>query len=275
MIPVHSGHTDAARHASIFDGVLPLALVAAVASGYVVLAWLRSREDRGWSGWRTSSFLGGALILVLGLAPQLLPLPAGGLPVHMVQHLLIGMYAPLGLVLGAPTTLLLRSVPHRYGKRIGKFLRSRPVHLVANPATALLLTLGGLAALYFTPLYSLATANPLLHHAIHLHFLVAGCLFAWVIAGPDPAPRRPSVPMRLVVLGMAIAGHAVLSQLLYAGLFTPVPASPGELRLAGELMYYGGDIAELLLAFALVSTWRPRRKPTRSAPKPHTAVVIQ
>ena len=24
-------------------------------------------------------------------------------------------------------------------------------------------------------------------------------------------------------------------------------------------MYYGGDIAELLLAFALVSTWRPVR----------------
>ncbi|MEV7646568.1 cytochrome c oxidase assembly protein [Arthrobacter sp. NPDC089319] len=274
MIPAHSGHAAAAHHASMFDGVLPLALVAAVGVAYLVLAWLRSREDRGWSGRRTVSFLGGALVLALGLTPQLLPLPPEGLPVHMVQHLLIGMYAPLGLVLGAPVTLLLRSVPHRYGKKIGKLLRSRPLHLVANPATALLLTLGGLAALYFTPLYSLATGNPLLHHAIHLHFLAAGYLFAWVIAGPDPAPRRPSVPMRLVVLGVAIAGHAVLSQLLYAGLFTPIPAPSGELRLAGELMYYGGDVAGLLLAFALVTTWRPVRKPASSSPKASTAVVI-
>lgn len=46
------------------------------------------------------------------------------------------------------------------------------------------------------------------------HVFTAGYLFAWVIAGPDPAPRRPSVPARLVVLGVAVAGHAVLSQLL-------------------------------------------------------------
>ncbi|MEV5893244.1 DUF2243 domain-containing protein [Nonomuraea fuscirosea] len=37
-------------------------------------------------------------------------------------------------------------------------------------------------------------------------------------AGPDPAPRRPSVPTRLVVLGVAVAVHAGLSQLMYAGI---------------------------------------------------------
>jgi putative membrane protein len=34
-------------------------------------------------------------------------------------------------------------------------------------------------------------------------------------------------------------------------------------------MYYGGDIAELLLALALVSTWRPARA---TAPRPAPAV---
>ena len=94
---------------------------------------------------------------------------------------------------------------------------------------------------------------------MHLHFLAAGCLFTWVIAGPDPAPRRPSVAARLVVLGVTIAVHASLAQLLYAGLYVQVPASADELRGAAALMYYGGDVAELLLAFALVTTWRPRR----------------
>jgi putative membrane protein len=32
-----------------------------------------------------------------------------------------------------------------------------------------------------------------------------------------------------------------------------------QLQAAGDLMYFGGDVAELLLALALLSSWRPRR----------------
>lgn len=122
----------------------------------------------------------------------------------------------------------------------------------------------GDSVLYFTPLYAATTVHPVLHHLVHVHFLAARYLFAWVVAGPDPAPRRPSVPARLVVLGVAITGHAVLAQLLYAGVFVQVPEPVAQVRAGADLMYYAGDIAELLLALALVSTWRPRRKPARS-----------
>ncbi|ATQ29140.1 cytochrome c oxidase assembly protein [Rhodococcus ruber] len=166
--------------------------------------------------------------------------------------------SPLGLVLGAPITLVLRSVSPARGRTIGRVLRSSPVHLVANPFVALALNVGGLAVLYFSPLYVATTRNELLHVLVHVHFLLAGCLFAWVVAGPDPAPRRPSVPVRLVVLGLAITAHAVIFQVMYAELFVQVPVPAAQLRGAGELMYYGGDIAELLLAVALLFTWRPR-----------------
>lgn len=263
MVPIHGGHEP--QLASGFEAALPLIMLAALALGYLLLARGRAREPRGWSRWRTAAFLGGLVLLGLGLTPQVSPFAGGGLPAHMYQHLLIGMYAPIGLVLGAPVTLLLRSLPRRHGKLIGRLLRSGPMHVLAHPVTALVLNLGGLLALYFTPLYALASREPALHHLVHLHFLAAGYLFAWVIAGPDPAPARPSVPARLVVLGVAIAGHAVISQLLYAGLFVQVPAPPQELRQAGELMYYYGDIAELLLAFALVSNWRPTARARRHA----------
>jgi putative membrane protein len=60
--------------------------------------------------------------------------------------------------------------------------------------------------------------------------------------------------VRLVLLGIAIATHAVLSQLMYAGVL-PGPAAPlDQVRGAAELMYYGGDLAELFLAFALLTT---------------------
>ncbi|WP_247746979.1 cytochrome c oxidase assembly protein, partial [Streptomyces oryzae] len=72
-----------------------------------------------------------------------------------------------------------------------------------------LLNTGSLAVLYCTPVYALAAAYPAGHWLLRAHFLAAGCLFAWVVAGPDPAPARPGVPARLVLLGAAIAGHAI------------------------------------------------------------------
>ncbi len=52
---------------------------------------------------------------------------------------------------------------------------------------------------------------------------------------------------------------------MYGGFWVDVPAPAAEVRGGAELMYYGGDIAELLLAGALVATWRPER---RSRPAP-------
>jgi putative membrane protein len=51
----------------------------------------------------------------------------------------------LGLVLGAPVTVVLRSVTTRHARRIARALRSRPLHLVANPVVALVLNVGGMA----------------------------------------------------------------------------------------------------------------------------------
>ncbi|WP_407319173.1 DUF2243 domain-containing protein [Isoptericola halotolerans] len=200
-----------------------------------------------------------------------LEMAPGSFPAHMYQHLLVGMYGPLALVLGAPVTLLLRSLPPRRGRVVGRILRSAPVGVVAHPVSALVLTLGGLAALYLTPLYVAATENPGLHHLVHLHFLLAGYLFAYAFAGPDPAPHRPSVPARLWLLGVAVAGHAVLAQLLYANLFVQVPVPAPELQGGASLMYFGGDVAELLVAIAMVATWRPHRA---NAGPPRRPVVL-
>ena len=45
-------------------------------------------------------------------------------------------------------------------------------------------------ALYFTGLYADTLSNPALHAAVHLHFVVAGCLFFWPVVGIDPTPHR-------------------------------------------------------------------------------------
>ncbi|WP_428815177.1 cytochrome c oxidase assembly protein [Streptomyces albus] len=256
-------------------GVLPALVGVLPALGYLLLvrrvhvrALARYRTGsgarprgpgRGWSGVRTASFLTGCGLLALALLPPLAPWAHHDFRGHMAQHLLIGMYVPLALVLGAPVTLLLRALPTAGARAFTALLRTRAVRVLAHPLTALLLSTGSLVVLYRTPLYGAAMAHPAGHWLLHAHFLASGCLFAWVVAGPDPAPARPGVPARLVLLGVAIAGHAVLAQLLYGGFLVDVPAPVAEVRGGAELMYYGGDIAELLLAAALVATWRPAR----------------
>lgn len=233
-----------------------ICILVGIGMGYVVLAVARSRELRGWNHWRTASFVAGIALLILALKSA----GSEDFGDHMTGHLLIGMFAPLALVLAAPVTLVLRTVSPSTGKSIVHVLRSTPARILTNPIVLLIANLGGLALLYFTPLYSITASNMVLHEVVHLHFFVAGYLFAWMIAGPDPGPHRPLVPIRLVVLGIAVAGHSVIAQLLYAGIFVDAPFMPEELRDGGTLMYYWGDIAEIMLALAMLLTWRPTRR---------------
>jgi putative membrane protein len=239
-------------------GGLGALLVLGIATGYTVLA---GSSTRGWSRWRTASFLTGCVLLMLALAPG----QDGSFATHMRQHLLIGMLAPTALVLGAPVTLLLRTLPVAAGRRLGRVFRVRAVRFLTHPVTALILAVGPLPLLYLTPLHARIGGSPLLH----LHFLLAGYLFAWVVAGPDPAPHRPGVPARLVVLGVAVAVHAVLSQVLYAGV-VDLPVAAADRRAGATLMYYGGDLAELLLAVALVASWRSDHRRPRADARPAT-----
>src|SRR5690625_5795279 len=73
---------------------------------------------------------------------------------HMLQHLLIGMLAPLGLVLARPISLLLRSVPKTTGRSISRFLHSTPLQLRSSPWVATVLNVGAMCVLYLTPLYA-------------------------------------------------------------------------------------------------------------------------
>lgn len=222
---------------------------------YWAAAFRQRSSGRRWPWWRTLCFTLGASTLIIALLPAVVSFAHHDLRGHMAQHLLIGMFAPLGLVFGAPVSLTLRCSPAGFSRWLVRFLQKPFVRFISHPVSALFLNIGGMYLLYLTPLYAQMLHSTIVHALVHWHFLVAGCLFTWAIAGPDPAPHRPSPSYRLVVIFVSMATHAFLAKAMYAyGFPEGTSSSAQEVMSAAKIMYYGGDIAELVLVVALLLT---------------------
>ncbi len=248
---------------------LALGVLAAVLGAYAVAVVAQHRAGRRWSPHRSAAFVAG--VGALAVAAVLPSVGVAGLRGHMVQHVLVGMLAPLGLVLGAPISLVLRTLSVRAARRVACALQSGPVRALTHVATAAVLNVGGMAVLYLTPLYAATMASPALHVLVHVHVVAAGCLFTWaVLAGPDPAPHPAPFSVRVGVLVVAAGAHAVLAKTMAVGGWPRgTPFGPDEIVAAAQVMYYGGDLAEVALAVALFGAWYRRRAsaPAPSAPE--------
>jgi len=194
-------------------GLLVLA-VALYIKGVVIL----TRRGDKWPIGRTISFALG--ISAIDFATS------GGLGVyahfafswHMVAHMVLGMIAPIGIVLGAPITLALRTLPQsRDGQELGvrglliKALHSRYARVLTNPVVALAIFDGSLFALYFTSLFGGMMQSHQGHLFMSIHFILTGILFFHVIVGVDPNPRKVPHIIRIVVLFAAMSIHAFFS----------------------------------------------------------------
>ena len=270
---MHTVHTMPAHEGPTLLPWLPLILLSLLMLGYLLAAGRQRRQGNGWSGHRCALFVLGSVVLGAAVAPPVMSWAHHDLRGHMLLHLVMGMLAPLAWVLAAPVTLLLRSLPRPGARFIAVLLRSLPIRLVSHPVGAMLLNIGGMYLLYLTPLYTLSLRSEALHYWVHLHFLIAGYLFCWsILAGPDASPHRLSLRFRLGVLFLAMATHALLGKLMY-GYLQPhgTGHSMEQIQAAAQLMYYGGDLAEVLLAIVLLVWLRTpveRREPLFRAGQP-------
>ncbi len=212
--------------------------------GYLALAWFAGRRGRAWPVRHTILWVAGLTIAATGVT-----MSHHDFREHMIGHVLLGMVAPVALVLAAPVTLVLRALPVRAARRVARLLRARPVRVVAHPVTAAVLNVGGLWVLYTTDLY------PQLHgeRLVHAHVLLSGYLLTAALVGIDPSPHRPGRVTRAVVLVAALAAHDILAKHLWAHPPVGVPAAEG--RAGAELMFYRGDLADLLLVVVFCAQW--------------------
>ncbi len=265
LVLAHAGASSAGWQA----WSLPVLAGAAPVSCYLYGVYrIRRRFGRRWSMRRTASFVAGCALMAVALTPAMEHFAGQDARGHMAQHLLLGMFAPLGLVLGAPVTLLLgaSSLPTR--RTVRAALAHRWVRLPTNLAVATALNAGGLYVLYLTPLYALSTRSEPVHHLTHLHFLFAGYVFTWAVAGPDPSPARPRMAWRVAALIVAAGAHNFLAKLLYARA-AHLPSGTttlarSEVEAAAQWMYYGGHFAELLVLVVVFASWYRRAPRVRN-----------
>jgi putative membrane protein len=145
-------------------------------------------------------------------------------------------------------------------------LHSAPARLLSFPLVAFAIFVVSPFLLYFTGLYRLSLENGLVHEWTHLHFLLAGCLFFWPLVGLDPLPGRWPYPARALLMVLSVPFHTVLgltvmqSSTLIGGDWYPSlhlgwadPAA--DQRLAGGILWAGGEVVSVAMLAVLVLQW--------------------
>ncbi|GAB3589566.1 cytochrome c oxidase assembly protein [Angustibacter peucedani] len=248
--------------------------VAVLLAGlYVVgVRRLAARGDR-WPVLRTVAWVAGCVVLVWatsgapGIYGRVL------FSAHMMGHMTMSMVVPPLLVLGAPVTLALRTLPARRDGSQGPrewllaVVHSRFLALVGHPLVAAGLFAGSLIAFYYSPLFELSLRTHTGHVLMHVHFLLVGYLFASVLIGVDPGPRHPPYPMRLLLLFATMAFHAFFGIALVQGSQLLAPDVLGALgrtwgrspiadqQYGGAVAWGVGELPVLLLGMGIAIAW--------------------
>ncbi|PID04483.1 MULTISPECIES: cytochrome c oxidase assembly protein [unclassified Sporosarcina] len=230
-----------------------LAVLAILLYGGAVFYSNRQRRLRKWPYKRSVLWIAGVFASVSAVVGPLAELSHAHFTWHMLGHLLLGMLGPLLLALAAPMTLALRTLPVRQARKVSHLLKSRLAGFYTHPVTASVLNIGGLWLLYTSGLFASMHHHLWLHIVIHIHVFVAGYLFTISLLYIDPVSRRYSFRYRTTVFIVALAGHGILSKLLYA--YPPAGVPIEEARAGAMLMYYGGDAVDLVIIILLFNSW--------------------
>jgi putative copper resistance protein D len=262
---------------ALMIGILVM-MVALYVKGVIVLT---KRGDK-WPVGRTISFALGISVIDFATSGGLGVYAQFSFSYHMLAHMLLAMVAPIALVLGAPMTLALRTLPQgrtptERGVRgsLLAALHSKVGTFYTNPVVALLIFDGSLFALYFTDLFASMMQSHLGHLVMSLHFLAAGFLFFFVVIGIDPNPRKIPHLVQIVVLFAAMSIHAFFSIALmstttlidkgyFASLQTPwLTDLLADQKLGASIGWAMGEVPILMALVATFINWR--REDSREA----------
>ena len=251
-----------------------LAIVGLGTALYLSGVWALRKRGDAWPVGRTLSWLTGMVVIAwatfggLGVYSHVL------FSAHMASHMLLSMVAPIFLILGAPMTLALRTLPgpRRTGEvspraMLQSILHSRLMTFFTHPLVGPLLFVGSLYGLYFSSAFETLMGNHWGHTIMELHFLAVGSLYYYVLIGIDPAPRQLPSIARFGMLIVTIPFHAFFaiavmsSNTVFAGDYWRALERSyrtdllADQYLGGGMAWAMGEIPLVLVMGALLWQW--------------------
>ena len=238
-----------------------IVLVLALAAGVYLRGWIRLRRQA--AGAATLSglalYLGGIAALLTALVSPVDRLAAERLSMHMVQHILLLMVAPLGILLANPFAAVVWGLPAGIRERFaGLFREGAPVRSALSGLTfmpvAWTLYVVNLWAWHHPALYQAALRHWWLHDLEHWLFFATAVLFWWPIVNAAPLfrPGRPlgsriayllAATLQNTLLGMAISLPERILYPFYGAVPGLEALSPiQDQALGGGIMWVSGHM---------------------------------
>lgn len=249
-----------------------LAIVLAVLYIRGVLR-LRARGD-AWPVGRTIAWLSGCVVLLIATSSGIGRYAPAMFSVHMGQHMLLSMLAPILFALGGPVLLSLRALPpagrdNPPGPRewILAAVHNPVSRFMTQPVVASVFFVVGFYALYMGGLFDKFVDSHGAHLLMNAHFLLSGYLFYWVVIGIDPKPRQvePLTKVGMVFGSLpfhAFFGVALMSMQSVMGGWFYRSLGLGwndnlleDQRTGGSLAWASGEIPLVVVMLALLIQW--------------------
>lgn len=250
---------------------------AAIVMAVLYLVGVRRmcRRGDGWPMGRTLAWMCGCAVLLFTTSSGVGRYMPAMFSMHMVAHMLLSMLVPILLVLGAPMTLALRTLPSAGrdkppGPRewLLAALHSRVSRFLTHPIVATMLFVAGVYGLYLGGIFDAVVSNHAAHLLMNVHFLVSGYLFYWVVIGIDPTPRQIPQLAKVAMVFATLPLHAFFGVVLM-GMQNVLGGSfyrslqlvwhtdlLGDQRLGGGIAWAAGEVPLVLVMIALLIQWR-------------------
>ncbi|MRH89254.1 copper resistance protein CopD [Nocardia sp. SYP-A9097] len=237
------------------------------------VARLRKRGD-AWPVGRTISWLCACAVLLIATSSGVGRYAPAMFSVHMGQHMMLSMLAPILFALGGPVLLALRALPPAGrdappGPRewILAAVHNPVSRFMTQPVVAAVFFVSGFYVLYLGGLFDTFVGSHGAHLLMNVHFLLSGYLFYWVVIGIDPKPRQVEPLTKLGMVFGSLPFHAffgialmsmdtVLGGWFYRGLGLGWNNNLLEdQHTGGSLAWASGEIPLVVVMLALLIQW--------------------
>ena len=283
---------------------LEVILVLALAGTLYTRGWWRLRQRSRYAGktyhsytatrwrlangWRLAAYWAGLFFILLALLSPIDSLGQQLFLMHMVQHLLLIMFAPPLLLLANPFPVVLWGLPDGWRRAAGRGLgiilhRQAVTRKLLRQITAVgliwLIWVIGVIGWHDPGLYNWALRNEIVHDAEHWSFFLVSLLFWWHVIGAGPRlHKQASRAGRVGLLIAAIPANMLTGMVLaftttvFYTYYETVPRLWGidplaDQRIGGIIMWVPGSmmfiVAALILAGQMVSGPKPAAPPRR------------